>query len=55
MKTIKWIGEDDGYGIVGYSFVCPQCKYFNRFHITEDPTVQCENCGLESKNPGDPE
>lgn len=38
------IAEDDGYGIIGYSYSCPNCHRFNRF-IDYDLILQvCEKC-----------
>jgi hypothetical protein len=44
--------EDDGYGIVGYSYTCPYCNRFNRFVDEECHEQQCENCGEVSKHGG---
>lgn len=45
-----FIAENDGYGIVGYSFVCPYCEKFNRFVDEDDYEQVCEECGKTSKH-----
>ena len=37
----KYIPWDDGYGIVGYSYECPECGHETRFTDCEEG---CENC-----------
>lgn len=45
-----FIAENDGYGIVGYSYECPYCGHFNRF-VNEDEYEQtCESCDEVSKH-----
>lgn len=39
----KYIPFSDDYGIVGYHFICPQCKYENQFSTNEC----CEKCDFE--------
>ena len=55
MTQIQWIAENDGWGIVGYSFVCPNCGAWNRFVHTDDSLITCKYCLEELENPGDPE
>ena len=40
-----FVAENDGYGIVGYSFICPYCDHFTRFVDEEDDGQVCESCG----------
>jgi hypothetical protein len=42
----EYIAEDDGWGIVGYSFKCIYCGDFNsnRFVDEEDEKQECNNC-----------
>jgi len=34
---------NDGYGIVGYHYLCPDCRHVSRFTNCEDG---CEKCGF---------
>lgn len=45
-----FIAEDDGYGIVGYSYECPYCEKFNRFVDEDDYEQTCGECGQTSKH-----
>lgn len=51
-NEISWISIDDGYGIIGAGFECPNCEHMNMFCETDDLTVECEECESEFKNPG---
>jgi len=42
-NTTKIYYEDDGYGIVGVSFICKHCNHQNRF-VTSDEATKCEKC-----------
>ena len=48
MKTFKWYGINDGYGIVGVGFECPYCKQENNFVCDYFEEKTCENCGEKS-------
>lgn len=48
MKTFEWVLEDDGYGVIGVSFVCPECDAPNRFESGEEVPHTCGKCGKES-------
>jgi methionyl-tRNA synthetase len=37
--------ENDGYGIVGYSFECLYCEKENRFVNEDKEEHTCEHCG----------
>jgi hypothetical protein len=43
---------NDGYGIVGYSYLCPQCDHETMFTKSDDG---CEKCGFfeEYVDPGE--
>lgn len=47
-KTFEWCSEDDGYGIVGWSFVCPHCSKNNRFVSDDFEEHECEHCRMIS-------
>lgn len=55
IKKDKWIGIDDGYGVVGWGFYCKKCGHFNMFASYYSEDVECENCGVEYLNLGNPE
>ncbi len=38
-----YIPFNDGYGIIGYSYICPECKHETRF---TDCDEGCEKCGF---------
>jgi len=44
----KWWFEDDGYGIVGWSFKCRNCGKDNRFASSSDSSMACEYCREET-------
>lgn len=49
MKPIEWEAIDDGYGTVGYSWTCWNCKERHTFVVPyKDEVYQCEACGVES-------
>jgi len=37
---------NDGFGIVGYGYVCPKCKHETLFTDCEQ---DCKNCGFSEK------
>lgn len=42
--TFIW-AEDDGYGVVGYSWTCPECEHRNRFQdVEEGDHYRCSGC-----------
>jgi len=43
-----WWYENDGYGIVGWSFECKHCKKTNRFAQFPDTEIDCKHCGKEN-------
>jgi predicted RNA-binding Zn-ribbon protein involved in translation (DUF1610 family) len=43
--AVTFDAENDGYGIVGWSFTCPHCGYENRFVDEEDSEHECGKCG----------
>lgn len=47
-KALEWNYEDDGFGIVGVSFVCPYCSRNNRFVDGDLEPHECEKCHKES-------
>jgi len=40
----KYFGINDGYGIVGYGYICEKCGKEHRFVSEEEAEVECENC-----------
>jgi len=48
----KYIPFNDGHGIVGYGYECPECKHHSLFADCEQG---CESCGFkeEYKDPDD--
>lgn len=48
LKPLEWVYEDDGYGVVGVSFVCPHCSHYNRFVLGDLEPHECESCHQES-------
>ena len=44
IKAIYY-GLNDGFGIVGYGFICPSCKYANDFVDEEESEHECGKCG----------
>ncbi len=48
MEKFEWETEDDGYGVVGVSFVCPYCNKLNRFVCDDYDVHVCEHCSEES-------
>jgi hypothetical protein len=42
--SIEFYAENDGYGIVGWSFDCPYCNYANRFVDESDSDHECGKC-----------
>lgn len=55
MKEVEWIAENDGWGIVGWSFECPECGALNRFADHWEEILECTDCDKKLKNPGDPD
>lgn len=41
----KFWFENDGYGIVGWSFKCDHCNKINSFAGCPDSVKECEKCG----------
>ena len=39
----QYIPFNDGYGIVGYDYKCPQCGHETRFAFSDEG---CEQCGF---------
>ena len=39
----KYVPYNDGWGIVGYHYICPKCKHTTRFTNCE---TGCESCSF---------
>jgi len=44
IKAIYY-GLDDGFGVVGYGYVCPRCKINNEFVDETETDHKCSGCG----------
>jgi hypothetical protein len=42
----KYIPFNDGFGIVGYGYLCPKCEHETKFTDCEEG---CEKCGFSEE------
>lgn len=52
LKRFYLVAENDGFGIVGYSFVCPYCGHQERFVDEDQVARKCDRCHKHSVRDG---
>lgn len=55
MEKVDWFSINDGYGIVGYGFICPYCGHANKWVSTNEDRYECEKCHAVSESDSDPD